>query len=81
MWVCPPLRLEWITERGDTTEIAGRIADLRDDGRRAVRDGQSSDPFSGEPRPVLRAKGAAGDPDGLRPPGRGHPGNGVHRHP
>ncbi len=55
----PPLRLGWITERDDTTEIEGRMADLRDDGRRAVRTGQASDPFLGERRPVLRAKGAA----------------------
>ncbi|MDE0579839.1 MAG: phosphomethylpyrimidine synthase ThiC [bacterium] len=55
----PPLRLEWITERCDTTEIEGRAAALRDDGRRAVRDGAASDPFLGERRPVLRAKGAA----------------------
>ncbi len=55
----PPLRLDWITERDDTTEIVGRAADLRDDGRRAVRDGSASDPFLGERRPVLRAKGAA----------------------
>ncbi len=55
----PPLRLDWITERDDTTEIVGRSADLRDDGRRAVRDGSASDPFLGERRPVLRAKGAA----------------------
>ena len=55
----PPLRLDWITERGDTTEIEGRAADLRDDGRRAVRTGQATDPFLGERRPVLRAKGAA----------------------
>ena len=55
----PPLRLAWITERGDTTEIEGRAAALRDDGRRAVRDGGASDPFLGERRPVLRAKGAA----------------------
>ena len=55
----PPLRLDWITERDDTTEIVGRAADLRDDGRRAVRDGSASDPFLGERHPVLRAKGAA----------------------
>ena len=55
----PPLRLDWIKERDDTTEILGRAADLRDDGRRAVRDGSASDPFLGEHRPVLRAKGAA----------------------
>ena len=55
----PPLRLDWITERDDTTEIAGRAVDPRDDGRRAVRTGQASDPFLGESRPVLRAKGAA----------------------
>ena len=55
----PPLRLDWIKERDDTTEIVGRAADLRDDGRRAVRDGSASDPFLGERRPVLRAKGAA----------------------
>ncbi len=55
----PPLRLDWIAERDDTTEITGRMADLRDDGRRAVRTGQASDPFLGERRPVLRAKGAA----------------------
>ena len=51
----PPLRLGWITERGDTTEISGRMADPRDDGRRAVRAGQASDPFLGERRPILRA--------------------------
>ena len=55
----PPLRLEWITERGDTKEIEGRTAELRDDGRRAARDGRVSDPFLGESRPILRAKGEA----------------------
>ena len=55
----PPLRLGWIRERNDTTEIAGRMADLRDDGRRAVRAGHASDPFLGERLPVRRAKGAA----------------------
>ena len=55
----PPLRLDWITERDDTKEIAGRAVDPRDDGRRAVRTGQASDPFMGARRPVLRAKGAA----------------------
>ena len=55
----PPLRLPWITERDDTAEIEGRVAGLRDDGRRAVRDGQASDPFLGERRPVRRARGAA----------------------
>ena len=55
----PPLRLGWIKERNDTTEIAGRMADLRDDGRRAVRAGHASDPFLGERLPVRRAKGAA----------------------
>ena len=55
----PPLRLGWITERGDTAEIEGRTADLRDDGRRAVRHGQAADPFLGERRPVRRAKDRA----------------------
>ena len=55
----PPLRLDWIVERDDTAEIEGRAVDLRDDGRRAARQGQASDPFLGERRPVLRAKGAA----------------------
>ncbi len=55
----PPLRLEWIKERGDTEENSGRMADLRDDGRRAVRTGQASDPFLGERLPVRRAKGRA----------------------
>ena len=55
----PPLRLGWITERDDTTEISGRMADLRDDGRRAVRTGQASDPFLGERHPILRAKDRA----------------------
>ena len=54
-----PLRLEWITERGDTTEITGRMADPRDDGRKAVRTGQASDPFLGERLPVRRAKDRA----------------------
>ena len=55
----PPLRLGWIAERGDTAEIEGRTADLRDDGRRAVRHGQAADPFLGERRPVRRAKDRA----------------------
>ncbi|WP_420639848.1 phosphomethylpyrimidine synthase ThiC [Candidatus Poriferisocius sp.] len=55
----PPLRLGWITERNDTEEIDGRAAELRDDGRRAVRQGQASDPFRGERRPVRRATGGA----------------------
>ena len=55
----PPLRLGWIKERGDTTVIEGRLADLRDDGRRAMRTGQASNPFLGERLPVLRAKNRA----------------------
>ena len=55
----PALRLGWITERDDTTEITGRLADQRDDGRRAVRTGQASDPFLGERHPVRRAKDRA----------------------
>ena len=55
----PALRLGWITERGDTSEIEGRTTDLRDDGRRAVRHGQATDPFLGERRPVRRAKDRA----------------------
>ncbi len=55
----PPLRLGWITERGDTAEIEGRRADPRDDGRRAVRTGRASDPFRGERRRVRRARQGA----------------------
>src|SRR3954447_27038817 len=38
----PALRRDWIVGRGDVEEYEGRIAALRDDGRAAVRRGQSA---------------------------------------
>ncbi|MCY4163436.1 MAG: phosphomethylpyrimidine synthase ThiC [bacterium] len=54
----PALRLGWITERADTEQIAGRNPTARDDGRSAARNGEASNPFLGQRRPVLRAKSA-----------------------
>src|ERR1700681_4483459 len=49
----PPLRLPWITGRADVVEHDGRTATLRDDGRAAVRRGESPDAFPGSRRPPL----------------------------
>jgi phosphomethylpyrimidine synthase len=51
----PPLRRAWIRERGDVETYEGRSPRLRDDGRRAERDGAASRPFEGDLRPPLRA--------------------------
>jgi len=53
----PPLRLPWITGRGDVEVHTGaRAATLRDDGRAAVRRGQEAPVMVSEPRPPLRAR-------------------------
>ncbi|MBW3555833.1 MAG: phosphomethylpyrimidine synthase ThiC [Actinobacteria bacterium] len=52
----PPLRLDWIAQRGDTENYSGRQAALRDDGRAAVRRGSAADQFGGSRRPPLRAR-------------------------
>ncbi|TQL69825.1 hydroxymethylpyrimidine synthase [Nocardioides albertanoniae] len=46
----PPRRDEWIDERGDTETYGGREADLRDNGKAAVRRGAASDEWQGERR-------------------------------
>src|SRR5581483_1776158 len=46
-----PVRRAWALERGDVEEYDGRPADARDDGRAAVRSGQSAEVF---PAPRLR---------------------------
>src|SRR5437763_2363967 len=52
----PPLRLPWITGRGDVDVHTGaRAVTLRDDGRAAVRRGQEAPVMVSEPRPPLRA--------------------------
>jgi len=52
-----PLRLEWITGRGDVEAYEGRAPDPRDDGRAAVRRREGPEPFPGARRPPLRARG------------------------
>jgi phosphomethylpyrimidine synthase len=53
----PPLRAGWITGRGDVElHQAPRPASLRDDGRAAVRRGESADRMAVDTRPPLRAK-------------------------
>ncbi|MGA2521971.1 MAG: phosphomethylpyrimidine synthase ThiC [Acidimicrobiales bacterium] len=54
-----PLRLEWITGRGDVVEHDGRTPQLRDDGRAAIRRGGSAAAFPGRRRPPLVARGPA----------------------
>jgi phosphomethylpyrimidine synthase len=51
-----PLRKAWIEARGDVETYEGRTAGLRDDGRAAVRRGETGEQFTGERRPPLRAK-------------------------
>ena len=49
-----PLRLGWITARGDVGEYEGRPGTLRDDGRRAVRRGEAAETFPVPARRPLR---------------------------
>ncbi|WP_303049144.1 phosphomethylpyrimidine synthase ThiC [Corynebacterium sp. Marseille-P4321] len=50
------LRGEWIEQRGDTEEYAGRERNLLDDGRSAVRRGGASEEWRGTSRAPRRAK-------------------------
>jgi phosphomethylpyrimidine synthase len=52
----PALREPWIDARGDTETYEGRVADVRDDGRRAARRGGSTHVFRGAPRPTRRGR-------------------------
>jgi phosphomethylpyrimidine synthase len=52
----PPLRLPWITGRGDVEAYAGRSPAARDDGRAAARSGEAPAEFTGERRAPLRAR-------------------------
>ncbi|ACZ30485.1 thiamine biosynthesis protein ThiC [Xylanimonas cellulosilytica DSM 15894] len=52
----PPLRAAWIADRGDVDTYAGRVRDLQDDGRSAVRRGTASEEWSGAARPPVRAR-------------------------
>ncbi|HEX2893416.1 MAG TPA: phosphomethylpyrimidine synthase ThiC, partial [Marmoricola sp.] len=48
----PPLRADWIAERGDTEEYAGRETQLLDNGKGALRRGEARDQWRGtRPRP------------------------------
>jgi len=51
----PALREDWIRARGDVSEVDGRVVQLRDDGRGAVRGASRTPAFPGPRRPVLRA--------------------------
>jgi len=62
----PPLRLPWITGRGDVEAYAGRSPAARDDGRAAARSGEAPAEFTGERRAPLRARAGS---RALRPPG------------
>jgi phosphomethylpyrimidine synthase len=50
-----PLRLGWITGRGDVCEYEGRARSLRDDGRGALRRKAAPEVFPAPPRRPLRA--------------------------
>ncbi|MDP9824044.1 phosphomethylpyrimidine synthase ThiC [Nocardioides massiliensis] len=48
----PPLRADWIAERGDTEEYVGRETQLLDNGKAAIRRGEARDQWRGtRPRP------------------------------
>jgi phosphomethylpyrimidine synthase len=51
-----PMRAEWIAGRGDVETYAGRERSLADDGRSALRRGESSLEWRGERRAPLRSK-------------------------
>ncbi|MDN5894237.1 MAG: phosphomethylpyrimidine synthase ThiC [Nocardioides sp.] len=52
----PPLRADWIAERGDTVEYDGRETQLLDNGKTAVRRGAAADQWQGE---ILQPRKAA----------------------
>jgi phosphomethylpyrimidine synthase len=52
----PPLREQWIVERGDTDVYRGRERNLQDDGRSAIRRGAASAEWQGAKPPARRAK-------------------------
>ncbi|MDO5629724.1 MAG: phosphomethylpyrimidine synthase ThiC [Mobilicoccus sp.] len=52
----PALRAEWIAARDDVETYTGRERDLLDDGRSALRRGESSMEWKGERRAPLRAR-------------------------
>ncbi|HET7397721.1 MAG TPA: phosphomethylpyrimidine synthase ThiC, partial [Intrasporangium sp.] len=52
----PPLREDWIRDRGDVEVYVGRDRNLADDGRSALRRGQSSREWRGARRNPLRSK-------------------------
>ena len=52
----PALRADWIADRDDVVEYAGRERTLHDDGRSAVRRGAASDEWRGAKRKPLRAR-------------------------
>ena len=54
----PELRQEWIASRGDTVDHGGRTVQLRDDGRAALRRGESAASWPGRRRAVRTAAGA-----------------------
>lgn len=53
----PPIRAEWVADRGDTVSYEGRHRDLEDDGKAAVRRGEASKEWQGERRNPLKASG------------------------
>ncbi len=55
----PGLRSDWIGQRADTEDYAGRRPQLLDDGRSAVRRGETRDAWRGEQRPPRRAVSGA----------------------
>ena len=55
----PPMRAEWIAERGDVEEYAARETQLIDNGKSAIRRGAAQQEWKGEKRPVLRATAGA----------------------
>jgi phosphomethylpyrimidine synthase len=52
-----PMRLEWISGRGDVVEYEGRAPNLRDDGRGAVRRAGAPEAFPGARRRPLVGRG------------------------
>lgn len=51
-----PLRLDWITDRGDVEEYEGRRRNLQDDGKRAIARGKASKEWRGRTHKPMKAK-------------------------
>ena len=51
-----PLRLDWIRDRGDIEEYEGRLRNLEDDGKRAIKRGRATKEWHGRTHKPMKAR-------------------------